>query len=477
MKVFLKEGKTQKISFNGPVRTGLFLQSKNFLINGYKEFQRDFVNTLSATAPGIWGASNLAYYSNSDECQADTLRGEPIIPSYFVTRILKDNYLLDILDKHNLQSTIEAPPFKREFSPAEENREIGPSPATFLISSIEIRMNDFGYGCVIFSGAIKANRDLDIVEFKELGANLAPLLNTYYDIFRNTFETVWKSIPKDVLLNTSFIAGKNSRDSRKYYMGLNRPIGHMIYVMRILEIACSSDEEFIEAKKEYIPALFSQDEKYVCDSSLDENMSIYTGYGNYVVIYQEQKVSHWQRSLLSRVMRVIDVFYVMFEEVTENLIYLNNSINLDDAAPNPKELEDKARMLVEYRAKSEFFRAIYDDYDNHTDPQSLKIWRDVEENWDTEDRLYALKNQLDLSGHIHDRLMSDLGSIHNRKVNAFILIFTVLGMIAFILNLIDFTQNSDEFTAPDNLRLMILGLMAFIIFGFTLRIVKNSEKH
>ena len=481
MDVFLKKGQTQTISFNGTVRTGLFLESKKFLVEGYKEFQREFINTLSIASAGIWGASNLAYYSNGDEIIKDTIRGEPIIPTYFINRILKDNFLLQILEKFKLEAQIDAPPFQKEFSPNTTAENIDDktelSPASFLISSIEIRMNDFGYGSIIFTGAIRANQYLNIMEFKEVGAGIAPLLNNYHKVFLDTFKTVWDHAPQNILSNAAFVSNLKGNDLRKHYRGRNKAIGYMINAMRVFEVACSTDEEFQVAKKNYIPLLFSQDEKYVTNASIDPNMAIYTGHGNYIVIYNEQKISHWQRSLLARVLRVIDVFYTMFEEITENLIYLNSSVSLDDRNPDPKEIEEKARILVEYRARSEFFRSVYDDYDNHTDPQSLKIWRTVEETWEADDRVYALKNQLSLTKNIHDRLMSDLNYMHSKKIGKFAIIFMVLGSLAIILNLIEFTQNTDKLIVPDNLRLLLLVMMGLIISGFTMRIIKKSEKH
>ncbi len=482
MTVFLKKGQAQAISFNGTIRTGLFLESRKFLIEGYKEFQREFINTLAIASAGIWGASNLANYSNGAEIIKDTIRGEPIIPSYFINRILKDNFLLRLLEEFHLSPRISASSLEDNFFTSDEDsekksKENSISPATFLISTIEIRMNDFGYGSVIFTGAIRANQDLCITEFKELGANIAKRLNDYHPVFMDTFRTVWDNAPKEILSNAAFVSNFKDNDLQKYYRGRDKSIGYMINVMRVFEVACSNSEEFEEAKKNYIPLLFSQDKKYITDASIDPNMAIYTGHGNYIVIYNEQKISHWQRSLLARVLRVIDVFYSMFEEITENLIYLNSSVSLDDRNPDPKELEEKARILIEYRARSEFFRSVYDDYDNHTDPQSLKIWRTIEQNWETEDRIYALKNQLSLTKNIHDRLMSDLNYIHTKKISKFAMVFMVLGTLAIILNLIDFTQNTEEFTAPNALRLLLVLTIGLIIAMFTTRIVKKSQKH
>ena len=477
--VFLESGQSQILSFNGPIRTGLFLESKTFLVDGYQEFQKEFMNTLSGSASGVWGASNFMTYSDGSEVQRDTVRGQPIIPQYFISRILKNTSLMEALEQLELPGQLDALPFRDEDAPPptleeiEENKEL-PPPATFLISQIEIRMNDFGYGSVIFSGALRANQDLGILEVKEAGKCISDQLEVFTPLFRSTFETVWTHTPSDILSNAAFVSNIKAKQNNQY-LGRNKEIGTMVNAIRIFEVPCPDEETFIKYRDHYVEKLFARDEKFIEDASLDkENMAIFIGHGNHIVVYREQKVTHWQRSLLRRAMQVKNVFYTMFEEVSENLIHINSSISLDDAHPNPSLLEEKARILAEYRARSEFFRAVYDDYDNHLDPQSLKIWRVVEETWETEDRNYALKNQLDLAGSIHDRLMQDLDHTHNKKVGSFILVFTVLGMLSVIMDLVDFTQEG-SLTSPDTLRLVLMCLLILLAFLFSFRIRFKSE--
>lgn len=476
MALFLTKDHTHPVSFNGPIRTGLFLESKRFLASGYHEFQKEFMNTLSNVAHGIWGASNFFTYSDGGEVQPDTVRGFPIIPQYFITRILKDSALLEKLQELDLKSQIDAPPFRDENAPPTfEDPPEGHDtpPATFLISSIEIRMNDFGYGCVIFNGAVRAHQDLTILEFKEVCKSIGKQLNNYSDLFLKTFETVWTNTPKDIISNTAFVSNLKAQQNNQY-LGHQKEIGKIIAVICVYEIPCKTEEAFQEAKELYTSQIFIRDEKYIEDASLDENMAVFIGHANHIVIYKEGHASQWQRSLLRRVLQVKNVFYTMFEEICENLIHINSSINLDDAHPNPALLEEKARILVEYHARTEFLRGVYDDYDNHLDPQSLKILRTIEETWETADRIYALKNQLDLAKNIHDRLVQDLHQVHEKKLGAFILIFTVLGMLTVILELLDFTQ-LDDLGAPNPMRLLLLCLLVFISILFAFRIRYKAE--
>lgn len=475
MALFLTKDHTHPVSFNGPIRTGLFLESKRFLASGYHEFQKEFMNTLSNVAHGIWGASNFFTYSDGGEVQPDTVRGFPIIPQYFITRILKDSALLEKLKELGLKSHIEAPPFRDENAPPvfDQDKEPDPSPATFLISSIEIRMNDFGYGCVIFNGAVRAQQDLTLVEFKEVCKSIGKHLNDYSDLFYKTFETVWKNTPQDILANTAFVSNVKAQQNNQY-LGQQKEIGKMINTICVYEIPCKTEEAFQEAKQLYPSQIFVRDEKFTEDASLDENMAIYIGHSNHIVIYKENTVTQWQRSLLRRVMQVKNVFYTMFEEISENLIHINSSINLDDAHPNPQLLESKSRLIVEYIARTEFLRGVYDDYDNHLDPQSLKILRVAEDTWETADRIYALKNQMDLAKNIHDRLMEDLQHVHQKKLGAFILIFTVLGMLSVFIDLLSFTQ-PPSLGMPDTARLLILCLLVFISILFAFRIRYKAE--
>lgn len=476
MTLFLSKDHTHPVSFNGPIRTGLFLESKRFLNIGYHEFQKEFMNTLSNVAHGTWGASNFLTYSDGGEVQPDTTRGFPIIPQFFITRILKDSDLLEKLKELDLQPQIDADPFRDENAPPtfEENAdEEESSPATFLISSIEIRMNDFGYGSVIFTGAIRAQQDLTILEFKEVCKSIGKQLNDYSELFSKTFETVWTNTPQDIMSNAAFVSNLKAQQNNQY-LGHQKEIGKIIAAVCVYEIPCKDEESFQKAKELYTSQIFIRDEKYTEDASLDENMAVFIGHANHIVIYKEGHSSQWQRSLLRRVLQVKNVFYTMFEEICENLIHINSSINLDDAHPNPALLEEKARILVEYHARTEFLRGVYDDYDNHLDPQSLKILRTIEETWETADRIYALKNQLDLAKNIHDRLVQDLHQVHEKKLGAFILIFTVLGMISVIIELVEFTQFHD-LSPPNPMRLLLLCMMIFIAILFAFRIRYKAE--
>ncbi|TVQ84945.1 MAG: hypothetical protein EA357_01770 [Micavibrio sp.] len=477
MKTFLTKDHTHQVSFNGPIRTGLFLESKKFLATGYHEFQKEFMNTLSNVAHGIWGASNFLTYGDGSEVLPDTVRGFPIVPQYFITRILKDDALLEKLEILELKPSIDALPFRDENAPPmpdDPKIEDEPPPASFLISSIEIRMNDFGYGSVIFNGVIRAHQDLSIVEFKDVCKSVGARLNDYSELFSTTFETVWQNTPKDILSDAAFVSNLKAQQNNQY-LGHQKEIGKIINTVCVYEICCKDEESFQAAKEAYTAQIFIKDEKYTQDASLDEeNMAVFIGHHNHIVIYKENTVTQWQRSLLRRVLQVKNVFYTMFEEISENLIHINSSINLDDAHPNPQLLEEKARILVEYHARTEFFRGVYDDYDNHLDPQSLKILRTIEDTWETHDRIYALKNQLELAKNIHDRLVQDLNAVHQKKLGAFILIFTVLGMISVIINLVEFTQAPD-LGEPNTLRLATLMLMILVAVIFAFRIRYKAE--
>ena len=123
---------------------------------------------------------------------------------------------------------------------------------------------------------------------------------------------------------------------------------------------------------------------------------------------------------------------------------------------------DGSRQIVDFQSQISFFRAVYDDYDNYLDPQSLKIWHEVEECWQTRDRLEGLDTKMLQTEKIYDRIMRDLGNLHNKRLTMFVLIFTVLSMLSVIVDTVDFTQGG-ELSPPSMLRLALLGMMALTV--------------
>lgn len=116
---------------------------------------------------------------------------------------------------------------------------------------------------------------------------------------------------------------------------------------------------------------------------------------------------------------IINLFYYATETLITNIFLLNNTINLSKVSgqqnifSNSNLLEQETNAVVEYKAQIDYFLARYNNYDNYLAPQSLRVWREIEELWEATDRQMALKDQLKMTDQIYARLNTQISALQH----------------------------------------------------------------
>ena len=175
--------------FNGPMRSGIVLDSQGLLNRGYRQFQKELAEKLRELYVGSWEYPDFQGRKNKLAFDVDSFQGETIIPRYLIARIFEGEELKGILSEFRLQADIfpaemqedagaplademieepEAEPAPEFADDKRARRRPGKkrAPAVFSVEKVDIFLYDYGYASCIISGHITAHKDLTIQEYR-----------------------------------------------------------------------------------------------------------------------------------------------------------------------------------------------------------------------------------------------------------------------------------------------------------------------
>lgn len=462
MTVLMKKGEIQELILNGPVRMSFTVNSRRLLVDGYAPVQSQIASDLTTVTDGSWDYPSLDG-SQQMVINIDDKRGRTVVPKFFINRKLNSSELSAALQKYNLQTEIVAPP-------AQEGQD---SPATYYIRNIEIRLFDFGYGVVNITGQIKANRDLTGKEVDDAGTRIGQEVHNFNPLFGDTFQAVLNIMPgkyveQDIARQAAFHATPEALAMRP-----RQENNKILWVHRVYMMKANTKEQYEilkETSKSLIPCANTDD---VWDASLSEDMAVYPGVGNSVCAYNTATVSEHDAHLLPRVIAAQQMYFAKAEEYDYALFFFNNDLLISRETRTQAELEKLSDFVVEFQSRITLFKAVFEDYDNHLEPQSLKIWKMLFDSWDTLDRFRGVDNKLNALERIYDRVMQDIRNLQGKNLNMFVLLFTILSMLSVVVDTVDFTQGG-ELQSPAVARVALLTLMALILLIVGGRAVRKN---
>lgn len=447
--------------FNGPMRSGLVLDTRSLLTQGYGPFQTKLLATLREIFSGEWFVPDAPLRQSGMKIDVDTRRGATLIPEFFIGRRLENDVLQDVLHEYALPAEI-APQTERGQEPD----------GVFHLRRLDVHMYDLGYGSAIFDGEVTAARDLTLLEFRDLCEKISSGMNTYVPLFYGMFEKVATAIPADLAL-FNFHDGREKEDFWRQ-VSFGHDIGTLFWVHRVFTIACDDAAGFKDARTAARCLVYSAQPEALEDSSITDGLTVYAGSGNSAVVYDSARVKETDADVLGSMVRIQNVFYVTAEDIDRDLFYLSNELDRRKHTQDMRLLERQSRIIVEYQSKISLFNAIYDDFDNHLDPQSLKIWHALEQAWATRDRFRNLADKLDMIDKIYRRIMESLSHLYDKRLGTFVLAFTLISTLSVIVDTVDFTQGG-ELTSPSLLRIGVLLAMAGVVLFLAIRLMKARD--
>lgn len=455
MVYFLARHERREMGYNGPMRSGLIIDARALLSEGYTEYQAELVQRLSSHS-GEWYAPDTTRRGNQMQIDVDTRRGRTIVPGYFIGRQLAGKALDDMLEAHHLPKSVEVMDTCR-----------------LHISGIDVRLYDMGYGSATIRGDIEALRDLELDEFRVAAEKAGSELPRYKEIFVETFGKIAAAVKRDAII-ASF-HGSNSRNEFFASSCLASGIGDLFWVHRIFSIACDYADDFNQKREMCKALVFSEQPALLEDSSITAGMAVYPGNGNSVIVYDRSRITQAETGTLASMVRAQNVFYVAAEDIDRDLFYLGNDLDRQKHSHDMDLLEHQSQVIVEYQSKVTLFKAVYDDFDNSLDPQALKIWHALEKAWHTRDRFDNLNTKLDLVEKIYNRIRDNLSHLQNKRLGMVMLAFTLISSLSVIVDTVDFTQGG-ALQTPSAFRVGVLASLLTALAIFAFRLLRHGKK-
>lgn len=454
---FMKAGARGEMAFNGPMRSGLVIDSRGLLIKGYEAYQSELLATLNAGGAGEWYAPHMQNRSNKMQIDADTRRGRTIIPGYFIGRLLSGEALASELSHLGLGGTVDDPQ----------------GGGVFHISSVDVRLYDMGYGSATFSGHIEARRDLSVDAYRETAERIGSALSAYHPVFISAFEQVSRAVRPEFVSLTFH----GTRPTNEYWRNskLGQNIGDLFWVHRVFIVECQNHQQFLRRREICRRLVYSEAAELLEDMSISPHMAVYPGNGNSTVIYEKGEARPQDIAVLHSMVRAQNIFYVAAEDIDRDMFYLSNELDRRKHSKDMGLLERQSEVIVEYQSKVTFLKAIYDDFDNSLDPQGLKIWHALEKAWATRDRFDNLNTKLTLVEKIYNRIRENLNHLQNKKLGTFMLAFTLISTLSVIVDTVDFTQGGD-LQWPSLLRLSVLVMLLLVVVFFAVGLMRSRER-
>ena len=455
--IFLTKHQKRDMAYNGPMRSGLVIDSRTLLSKGYEAYQNELLGVLNPAGSGEWYGPHMQHRDNKMQIDVDTRRGRTIIPGYFIGRQLSGEALASLLRQNHLPASVQD----------DQGRAI------FHLASLDIRLYDMGYGSVTFKGEIEGLKDLDVDQYREAAEKISSHFTEFRAVFTGTFAHVAHTVKKEyIALNYH---GNAPVSAYWRASNLGQGIGDLFWVHRLFAVACDNHQQFTRKKELCKSLVYSEHAAMLEDASINTHMAVYPGNGNSAVIYEKDKVRPVDVTVLSSMVRAQNIFYVTAEDVDRDMFYLANELDRTKHSRDMKLLETQSDIIVDYQSKVTFFKGVYDDYDNSLDPQGLKIWHALEKAWATRDRFDNMNAKLELVEKIYSRIRENLNHLQNKRMGIFMLAFTIINTLQAITDAVEFTQGGG-LQSPSTIRMIVLIVMTMFVTVFGLMLLWDREK-
>lgn len=397
MGVFLAALETMEVCYNGPMRSGMILDSQALLNAGYRGFQQQLVKKLRDLYLGHWDIPPLLARRNHLSFDLDTFQGDTLIPRYLISRAFIDEDLDHILEEFRLQ---------REMRPARtaeegERRDAKSAPASFRIERIEIYLYDFGYASCMISGSLTALKDLSLDDCREAVDLVGAALPDFSELFQETIGKVAKIIAPAYVIHN--LHGDNPVAPRWPGTAMAQHVGELFWMHRVFSVPCADAVEFAR-KSALAKELVKGERATVENKSLRDDMVVYPGHGNSCVVYIREQAPEWNIARLRSVIRAMNVFYAALQDADRDLFRLNNDSAQAAASHDSRAVAQQAEALSLGLARAGFVKSVYDDYDNLLDTQSFAIWDHLRRTWFMGDLFRGLDQKAGMGEKNHDRL-------------------------------------------------------------------------
>ncbi len=476
MTVFLAAHDEIEIFFNGPMRSGIVLDSQALLNKGYREFQENLAETLTSHYMGTWECPQFHARRNKMAFDVDNFQGETIIPRYLISRTFSGEALTEILEEFHLPFEIRpmrgthAALHQEEVA---EEADKAPFPAKLRIDKLDVYLYDYGYASCLIRGNVIALKDMTLEEYRSAVEHISSSLPDYAELFQSTIAKVAKVIPPEFII-MSVHGNQPLRSVLWPNTPIRQHIGELFWVHRIFSLRARNEDEFARLEEASRSIVYSQRSDQAPDISLMKGLAIHPGNGNSCVVYMKD-TPDWNVARLRSVIRAKNVFYAALQDVDRDLFYLNNELALRADARDMASIERQMQFTADCLARTGFIKSVYDDYDNQLDPQSISIWDNLRTTWLMGDIFRAIDQKTTMLDKVYDRMAQRLQSLQSRKITNLIIFFIAIALVTMVLDLTGAIPKFAGGADGNGVNVPVI-LLAFALGAATLIALRFSKK-
>ncbi len=446
--------KVIRFSLNGPIRTGIFLDTRRLIGEEAGRILLQLNDQLEPLIP------NWSVYSDNNyglEINVETRREGIVKPPYLA---------IASFDKD------EAAPIERNIRKSLSNSQVPALLESISLTAIHIRFFYFGYAtfCAKFRLSGKYHdlsldnlrRGVETLSRDEVIRHFEELFIQRIEEFRSAARAVkgdkgesveWKGEGQPKVRNEQDGASAKPR-----------------WVHRIYGLQFEDADAVVKSSSRIEDLIFTSSNTELENLYSRSGAYIYVSSGNSALFSVDTKADlPWQN--LNEMVEFQNAFFARAEDLDEHLLRLVNRISLDKERVRHnrklmREMDSYATDIVDSREEVLIFKNDVSDYEGHLDPDAKKIWTGLWDQWDTGRKFDQIERQVDITGGLYDRIITLLHQNQTKRLSSFALLFTLISGLSAFVDTCSFTQGTPLSTSSMDMTNTIVIILVILVLAF-----------
>lgn len=439
-----------KVVFIGPFYTGFFIDSSALIEKGYTKIQK----------------SIIAHFRNANE------------KGWFIENDDKGDVLWDVEFCSVYGGTPMVPPSLIGKNFICEDKIINFEGVEFSISRIVLFFHDYGAGTFRIKAEVNLTKEYEVKQYRKLverfSAELSGVINPIIEDDTKDLKEVLQlnMVPIESYEEISEELKLKSLD----YLPIRSALWyHRVFIFKLEKNAPISQEDY----NEYKDVLFSSQMEGPRNCSLNEYAQVYPSFNFSLYLYDKNNRPKDIR--LNRVLEIAEYYYAATSLL--DTILFNAFAKFKGrrkSIPRIKELEMELESLKNLSDQLELFLLTLKDSIINLSPSSVIMWRNIDNEWYYSPMLENLKEKSELLTSEVNEKLEELTQKRSETLNKFVKIFTLIAIIAPILEIYSIAEDLGLFKAVIENWLLTLSIsipVLITVIVFILYYLKKLTKY
>ena len=413
--------KAIRFSLSGPIRTGIFLDTRRLIGDEAGTILSGLKNKLKLSGTG-WTV--YAHESHILDISIETRRESIVKPPYLAKISFNKS------EVKSMQETIRT---------SIGNSQIASFFESILLKTLHLRFFSFGYATFYAEFNIKEeNHNLN---FNLLRQNVEALshdrvIGLFKQLFLGRIEE-FRSVAREIENITEEKVKLKGKDQPKQETKDSGDSALPRWAHRIFGLQFDDVDGVKKSSSRIGELIYTSSDTELEDLYPRDGASIYVASGNSALFSIDTDAElAWKN--LNEIVEFQNAFFARAEDLDEHLLRLVNRISLDKMRVRQnrklfKAMDLYALDIVDTREEVLIFKNDVSDYVGHLDPDTKKIWIGLWKQWETGSKFDQIESQIDIMGGLYDRIITLLNQNQTKRLGTFAIMFTIIsGLSAFV---------------------------------------------